>query len=1793
MAPAWLDSLSEDWPSRAGSEASLHAAPSPLDKKKVANPSERASTPSRIPRFQGKPHGRPAAASPENSNVLSERSANDINVMSAPRIPSKLSREIKLADSIPPKSRSVSAATVGSVVHNTVHQTTQASSPHKKGDTPEWKRRLVYGDIAYGEQRDLFSSAGAGLENIFKPPQPPQHSTIAEDVAEANESVVERQNETTLPSSPPPYPEIRENNEQEPRQRKMRYALVEDFSIDPSSLDSNLERDRDGFQVNYEEIDDVFAAKSGEHQDRVVSRKISGQSDVHNEELSPIWISRRNASDGRVSFAPIELPAEQLRQRLEKLRRNQMLLDSDWDRESAAADGFRVSERIDTTDDYARNGGFLNLRRGGRSADGSFRERPLSDQLDVDTSEMFPEESLQASTPKQFPSAKSTLHAAQPPRSPRSPQLPLAPFPSPEKRGSREAGGGGSPLKLFGPYDTFTNQTLLRRISQFEDQNTDGSRRTSDDRAASVREEGEDQRTHPATGRATLNEFGRGSLDGYQFNKDMSFRSEDASVFDDDKENQMTGAGGAQHEPFRFDITHSSSPPEEPELLVRRRRPKTPGRTASSGYARRPSNPAWSQRPESRSKLLRTPQKRNESLEGKRPRTSPSKDPTPKRRRTLHKSDIAYGLEERPGMVESAQASHQQMQYIIGRKRKDARQGEPLQAANPNVLATRQIARPRTPTPSQRSSQRRDRQPLVEIRSGDQRTPENAKAETHAQAGVPMETERKPSIRTQDFLDEAEKIMAMIRSKARPQSGLASVEESEAENGGTHAGQNHDMDDSYQESTKEPFSRPPSRDGKPIPRMSTRQEDPELVLRLKRYEEKSDMGDMGDTGFSVRSLGVESQSGDGQRPPSSTGTTRIHKEEAEIFSDPPNMRITENPVLQSKSSKSSLGRDGADCPTATSQSSGQSTNRSIPTGSSRGSDSKKTIAPQSVSHLIPEQVGSMVFDRERNVWVKRKVDAGQQGSVRPDDSEEDLFASIPDLSVDMTKEMQALRLLTSARNVSPWEESGPPAPMDRAPTPVNAPDMPATTKSALSHDSNKPASTAVQSTPIRMSVAREETAVEDDEEIDHEITLHQDRISNLSPSRRRNLTITFSSPIASVIHDIPRADDDEGDRASPQPNQQTGPSQRRFSSMKGTRAASRVLPREVSIGGQTFIARPISRIEERDENSQLVTVLAEQQPNMELSVIGDRDVDQQNQGNMSVVVATPSPSRRPRPDTANLLPQYVGTLSLSPLSEITFHHGDQSYGFEVSYVMDGQHLVTGTGSKRVMSMTLRNLVSRLTEAEPSEPYWEDLRELAIASKQLDSLHMLDRFCGRLESLDASDNALSTLIGIPSSVRELKVTHNQLSSLTAWSHLMNLQYVDVSDNEIESLSPFKNLVHLRNLRADNNKLKSLDGILSHKGLQSLRARGNLIEHVDFEDNDLRRLTELDLEGNCIESVSNIDRLASLTVLNLARNRLDSFTLPPGRFAESLKYVTLSDNNLETLDVALFPHVRLLHVDRNSLGTIIGCERARRLDSLSLREQKGELQVDQSFLDSVCEVRKLYLSGNHIGSNFEPRVDFLNLQYLELANCGIQALAPGLGEMTPNLRVLNLNFNAIADVRPLRCIPRLKKLFIAGNRLAALAQTLDVLSGMPHLSRADMRDNPVTLGFYPPLQMLIPTGPDAQGQFDPFILPDADEERDRAFASRLDQATKVRRTLYELAVAEACEHLRMLDGLSLRRNGLIGVEDAVLSELQDRGLVEFCNDAPKGADEEAQGQECAGPKEPADDESSAWNAEDSFA
>lgn len=278
-------------------------------------------------------------------------------------------------------------------------------------------------------------------------------------------------------------------------------------------------------------------------------------------------------------------------------------------------------------------------------------------------------------------------------------------------------------------------------------------------------------------------------------------------------------------------------------------------------------------------------------------------------------------------------------------------------------------------------------------------------------------------------------------------------------------------------------------------------------------------------------------------------------------------------------------------------------------------------------------------------------------------------------------------------------------------------------------------------------------------------------------------------------------------------------------------------------------------------------------------------------------------------------------------------------------------------------------------------------------------------------------------------------------------------------------------------------------------------------------------------------------------------------------KTVRSLRLCNNRLTVLDIDdHFPKLESLYVDRNSLSNIRGLEHLRYLRTFSAREQVLETDADREIcvnnLVRNLEVRNLYLSLNSTRGLDIPQ-HLLNLQRLELSSMGLTELPSDFGQLTPNIRSINLNFNAIKDIRPLLNIKRLSELLLAGNRLDRLRTNAMVLGKLGTLTKLDWRDNPLTLRFYPSASenriLSLRRKPSDQQANDRFVLPDGDSEADEQYLSRLDYETRIRRRVTEMMLANLCANLRELDGLAFDQSRIL-VKDDVWLRLLDLGVIQ---------------------------------------
>jgi protein NUD1 len=1751
----WLDSLSEDWKSEHNSSSLSFPNQTPPCSR-PGSISSNASA-SRIPHLalnhskstsNGKYlRSRSLRGTPpfKNPPALAEQNPSKLNVTAQQSTTTTFESQRKHhATALPRRASSVLSDSAQSVQHYTLPKTSTLALDDD--DIPEWKRRLARGEEITGNGCDLFGPSR--LEGMFKAPQAPQDENQPTRSSPSASPFLDQPRLWSLPYTLPGTSTIGQfQSMKSSRSRLPGLEIVTEVSEEadtpsvssrvvtgptpkgsllglakqqPSSLECSNSVGPQKAALRAGIVSSTDNSEFDHLCQEPRTRTISEQEELRNEWISPVILSREDSVRDRAPKDSLDKSTAVLHAKLEQLgiddSRRPLSRSSDegvvYGHSPDSSGHFRNNEMVPDltsqslpddlsmgTQDFISQGGFVNKRRGGFSSEGSFHRKTLSpsgasphrDIAGGPTSSVSHSSLLLSVSAGQDSDDRYPVSVTSPMSSPTSGHAQHHKLPS-----------LGSPLKLFGNRDTYTNNKLLRVLNHFEDSELDGDADPTEHGAAN-RVEGE----------LRMSQFGQGELDQFAFIEEVKLKTD----YDEqhvDVDSQMF-SGLVYSEPL-----HPASSPSE-------------DRCSKSARIQRNFQPPFA------------PNQGNHELEdmdsdqAKRNPPSPLKERTPKRRRTLLGQEIE---EQLPRQLEDTfVVPRRSSSKLAGTKRKDARYDDAAPTINPESLASRQMLRPRMAyrQTSKTASEDGLANPTVDAEARASSKPgsvaiREAVAEELVQV---IKDARKTSVTTQDYMEEATKIMQMIRAKGKPKSGLTSVDEPvETSKLNSDALPGPDMDEI---SSGDEFSRPPSRNGGISLRQQRRpqQYDPRIASHLRKFKESDDLELLIDTSV-LEPMPIPDNA-------QAEEAALVPIPEDEQRSSPPNIRIRDNLEIERKRKHSTSTTEDAqgsqhNTTIPTQSSSTSSTQRTIPTSSTGSSSRRGVINPGTVQ--IPDQIGAMTFDHAAKTWVKECVAQNISATDRRAQqatSEEDPFEHISDLSTEEGPEAEPKDELRAIAV---------PCSSHRGPSPSNE----HTSIPKINCEESEMEAEAAQPLGGSQTTTRSQL-------VEHETRIHDGRVSRPPNSPQhvnkqpRVVTIAFSSPLVSAVayQDDPSTSEmdinltahiSEGlqqisSTANDRPTDDTTPKQEALTKQPACLNSSRRMPRPC----QGFVGRPVSRIEEREE------------------VVANEDMSLITTGKSQAMTPTSHRSER-----ILAVPHTTGKTSsiicLTPLSDFSLHQADRPSHEEASFVAPRRHPAALRQAHGSLALGVDDMMRAITDVEPFEPYWDHIRRLNLTGKHLTTLHRLEEYCSTLEELAISSNDLRQLSGVPSSIRTLDVQRNLLSNMTSWGHLQNLQYLDISGNELESLEGLSCLYHLRELNANDNKITDIDGILDLNGLQSLGLRGNELESLDFEGGELTRLTRLDASRNRLAHVHNLSWLPALEDLNLEQNILSEFaTLEPIPLG-SLRRLRISTNKLRIIDISAFQNIESLYLDRNNITEIRSLDSARHLHTLSLREQTDSPDIVGQVLSSPNDCRKIFLSSNVVpdGKLRLPCQPLFSLRYLELASCGISSLPAGFGTKIPNCRVLNMNFNALGCISRLQGMFHLNKLLLAGNRLERLRRSCLALSRHPALTKVDLRNNPLTVGFYSPAplddRLIIrnPSQPDLPELHDPYVLPRQVKIIDLNWVRLLDEGTRLRRRTIELLLAQKCADLVDLDGLKFDRDEILE-QDKLWKALTELGVL----------------------------------------
>lgn len=272
-----------------------------------------------------------------------------------------------------------------------------------------------------------------------------------------------------------------------------------------------------------------------------------------------------------------------------------------------------------------------------------------------------------------------------------------------------------------------------------------------------------------------------------------------------------------------------------------------------------------------------------------------------------------------------------------------------------------------------------------------------------------------------------------------------------------------------------------------------------------------------------------------------------------------------------------------------------------------------------------------------------------------------------------------------------------------------------------------------------------------------------------------------------------------------------------------------------------------------------------------------------------------------------------------------------------------------------------------------------LSELHLSRNQIKSVTSSFNFYRKLQFLDLSNNALSTIgsknFQSQASLKVLNLNRNRIFELKkdAFLGLSSLRVLSLSENELKDIDErvFHSLKYLEKLDLSGNGMTYLAGHSFHglANLKSLYLQRNQLHSVPSESLVfLKNLTKLDLGFNSMgEKLEKeaFPQLPSLIDLNLEANRIQFIDFDAfANVKDTLKVLNLAANYLEyipTKSLEILTNLEKLTIGRNRIS-IIGDEAFRgliNLKTLILRNDETLRSIEGTAFIYNLQLEKLVL------------------------------------------------------------------------------------------------------------------------------------------------------------------------------------------------------------------------------------------
>lgn len=377
-----------------------------------------------------------------------------------------------------------------------------------------------------------------------------------------------------------------------------------------------------------------------------------------------------------------------------------------------------------------------------------------------------------------------------------------------------------------------------------------------------------------------------------------------------------------------------------------------------------------------------------------------------------------------------------------------------------------------------------------------------------------------------------------------------------------------------------------------------------------------------------------------------------------------------------------------------------------------------------------------------------------------------------------------------------------------------------------------------------------------------------------------------------------------------------------------------------------------------------------------------------------------------------------------------------------------------------------------------------LKHLNIEGNMINSFEGINNL-KNIISINLSDNQIQEIKALDSSIKQLNLSKNKLSSLNTLDKLQldSLEEFYIAENKIKSIEKIKKAKNLKKLVLSHNKIHNIEeiGFLEH--LELLFLDNNQITNIKSLKH-LTKLKILKLDHNKVSSLREIFELKSvlpdLKEISLVGNPLDQTQENYNLYKEITKFI-------ETIDVDFAFHQ--FTKDYNNPA----CKKESKplwCYFLGFKGSKEWKCLDNQVShvtgfqknDHIMQLTSLILLNNSIGNiNIKEIEKLKNLELLFLLSNEIELVAlnfsklPNLkklslegnkiekfsGKGLRNLETLNLNNNNIQFIKGFAFFKNLKRLEVRNNSIFSL-EWIGNFSSFKHIE-IDLRQNEIPCNF----------------------------------------------------------------------------------------------------------------------------------